>query len=40
VLVNHGAATGRQLLALAQRIQQSVHEKFGVRLEPEPVIVA
>jgi UDP-N-acetylmuramate dehydrogenase len=40
VLVNHGAATGQQLLALARRIQQSVHEKFGVRLEPEPVIVA
>ena len=40
VLVNHGAASGRQLLALAQRIQQSVHETFGVALEPEPVIVA
>jgi UDP-N-acetylmuramate dehydrogenase len=40
VLVNHGSATGRQLLALAQRIQQSVRERFGVALEPEPVIVA
>jgi UDP-N-acetylmuramate dehydrogenase len=40
VLVNHGQASGRQLLALARRIQQSVHEKFGVALEPEPVIVA
>lgn len=39
VLVNHGNATGQQLLALARRIQQSVHEKFGVALEPEPVIV-
>lgn len=40
VLVNHGTASGRQLLALAQRIQQSVQERFGVALEPEPVIVA
>ena len=40
VLVNHGAASGHQILALARRIQQSVHEKFGVQLEPEPVIVA
>jgi UDP-N-acetylmuramate dehydrogenase len=39
VLVNHGNATGRQLLALARRIQQSVFERFGVSLEPEPVIV-
>lgn len=40
VLVNHGNATGQQLLALARRIQQSVFERFGVALEPEPVIVA
>lgn len=40
VLVNHGNATGRQLLALARRIQQSVLERFGISLEPEPVIVA
>ena len=40
VLVNHGSATGKQVLALAQRIQQSVFERFGVALEPEPVIVS
>ncbi len=40
VLVNHGTASGRQLLTLAQRIRQSVQERFGVALEPEPVIVA
>jgi len=40
VLVNHGNATGPQLLALARRIQQSVHDRFGIALEPEPVIVA
>ncbi|TYT25075.1 UDP-N-acetylmuramate dehydrogenase [Luteimonas viscosa] len=39
VLVNHGAATGAQLLALARRIAASVSERFGVALEPEPRIV-
>jgi UDP-N-acetylmuramate dehydrogenase len=39
VLVNHGGATGAQLLALARRIAGSVHERFGVALEPEPRIV-
>ncbi len=38
VLVNHGAATGAQLLALARRIRDSVRARFGVELEPEPVI--
>ena len=39
VLVNHGAATGAELLALARRIAASVHDRFGVALEPEPRIV-
>jgi UDP-N-acetylmuramate dehydrogenase len=39
VLVNHGAATGAQLLALARRIASSVQERFGVALEPEPRII-
>ena len=39
VLVNHGGGSGAALLALATRIQQSVHERFGVMLEPEPTIV-
>ncbi|MBB6599697.1 UDP-N-acetylmuramate dehydrogenase [Luteimonas sp. MC1825] len=39
VLVNHGAASGGQLLALAQRIAASVQARFGVALEPEPRIV-
>jgi UDP-N-acetylmuramate dehydrogenase len=38
VLVNHGHASGAQLLALARRIRDSVRERFGVALEPEPVI--
>jgi len=36
VLVNHGNATGTELLALARRISASVLEKFGVPIEPEP----
>ena len=39
VLVNHGQASGVQLLALARRIAASVGERFGVALEPEPRIV-
>ncbi|NUT69043.1 UDP-N-acetylmuramate dehydrogenase [Pseudomonas corrugata] len=36
VLVNYGAATGLQLLDLAQRIQKDVAERFQVDLEMEP----
>lgn len=39
VLVNHGNATGAQLLALAGRIAGSVQSRFGVALEPEPRII-
>jgi UDP-N-acetylmuramate dehydrogenase len=39
VLVNHGNATGPQLWALAQKVMQGVREKFGVVLEPEPVVI-
>ncbi len=39
VLVNHGQATGAQLLALARRIAASVQERFGVTLEPEPRVI-
>ncbi len=39
VLVNHGQATGAQLWGLAQRIQDSVEARFGLRLEPEPLII-
>ena len=40
VLVNHGGATGAQILALADRIRDSVFETYGVRLEAEPAIIA
>jgi UDP-N-acetylmuramate dehydrogenase len=39
VLVNHGRATGTQLLSLAHRVADSVQEKFGVALEPEPRLI-
>jgi UDP-N-acetylmuramate dehydrogenase len=39
VLVNHGNASGAQLLALARRIAGSVQERFGVAIEPEPRII-
>lgn len=39
VLVNHGNATGQQLLDLARRVAKSVYEKFGVHIEPEPRII-
>ncbi|HEY4349714.1 MAG TPA: UDP-N-acetylmuramate dehydrogenase [Paraburkholderia sp.] len=39
VLVNHGRATGAQIWALAQRVRDTVAGRFGVTLEPEPIIV-
>ncbi len=39
VLVNHGQATGMQLLQLARRIQADVLERFGVALEIEPNVL-
>ncbi|MFM0735885.1 UDP-N-acetylmuramate dehydrogenase [Paraburkholderia xenovorans] len=37
VLVNRGGASGEDVLALAQAIQQDVLARFGVKLEAEPV---
>ena len=43
VLVNRGTGgvnvTGGEVMTLASAIQTSVYERFGIRLEPEPVVV-
>lgn len=39
VLVNHGGASGADVQRLAQAIQADVAAKYGVRLEPEPILV-
>ena len=43
VLVNRGtggvSVTGGEVMTLASAIQTSVYERFGIRLEPEPVVV-
>ncbi|MDG2537601.1 UDP-N-acetylmuramate dehydrogenase [Dyella jiangningensis] len=39
VLVNHGRASGGELWSFARKVIEGVREKFGVVLEPEPVVV-
>jgi len=39
VLVNHGRASGAAIHALAERIRAGVRQRFGVDLEPEPLVV-
>lgn len=39
VLINHGGATGQEIVDLAQEIQKSVKEKFGIDIEMEVNVV-
>ena len=39
VLVNYGHASGAQIRALAEKIQATVQQRYGVRLEAEPIIL-
>lgn len=39
VLVNHGGASGRQVLDMAERVRDDVAAKYGVALELEPTVL-
>jgi UDP-N-acetylmuramate dehydrogenase len=39
VLVNHGRASGRELLELAEDVRDRVLARFGVLLDPEPTVL-
>ncbi len=38
-LINRGGATAAEILALRDEIQSRVEKEFGIRLQPEPVMV-
>ena len=35
VLVNHGGATGGEVIAFAHKVQERVREKFGIEIDTE-----
>jgi len=39
ILVNHGGAAGAEIATFANKIQQAVQEKFGIRLESEVKLI-
>jgi UDP-N-acetylmuramate dehydrogenase len=40
VLINHGGATGQDVLRLVEAVQADVERRFGIQLRPEPVILS
>ena len=39
ILVNYGRASGTELWRLAESVLHSVEDRFGISLEPEPLIL-
>ena len=35
VIVNHGGATGGEVIAFARKVQETVREKFGIAIDTE-----
>jgi UDP-N-acetylmuramate dehydrogenase len=40
VLVNHGTASGQEILDLAEMVRNSVYERFNIQLEREVQVIS
>src|SRR5690606_23793456 len=39
VLVNYGNATGKEILDVSRKVQQTVHDTFGIKIEAEVNVI-